>query len=279
MKKPQLEIQTPDFLKDLLRDLRDRKLLIPAIALVAALLAIPVLLSTDAPSAPAPPTPPPAEATAAQPAVLAETVGIRDYRERLEALKSKNPFKQKFALPTPESVALADDGAGSTSSTDAGAASLGAGTSSSDSGSVAPDAPSAAPSAPTSQPSQGTVKHTRKLITRVVDVTLGPLGETKDFENVKRTEVLPSREEPIVAYFGASSNGKRAAFLISSSVVSSDGGGSCSPSPDSCAFVTMKPGDQRYLHYQPEGAEEEVTYRFKLKRIEEKVVKGSREVL
>lgn len=278
MKKPQLQIQPPDFAKDLYRDLRDRRLLIPAIALVVALLAVPVLLSTDSPSAPPPPAPPPAEATAAQPAVLAETVGIRDYRERLEALKSKNPFKQKFALPTPESVALADDGTGSDAGADAGTASLSAGTTSSGS-SVTPDEPTAAPSDPASQPTQGTVKHTRKLITRVVDVTLGPLGETKDFDNVKRTEVLPSREEPIVAYFGASANGKRAAFLISSSVVSSDGDGSCSPSPESCAFVTMKAGDQRYLHFQPEGAEDEVTYRFKLKRIEEKVVKGSREVL
>jgi hypothetical protein len=129
------------------------------------------------------------------------------------------------------------------------------------------------------QPAPESVKHTRKLITRVVDVTLGPLGETKQYDNVKRTDVLPSREEPIVAYFGANPNGKRAAFLISSSVVSSDGDGSCSPSPDSCSFVIMKAGDQRYLHYQPEGEAEEVTYRFKLKRIEEKVVKGSREVL
>jgi hypothetical protein len=61
--------------------------------------------------------------------------------------------------------------------------------------------------------------------------------------------------------------------------VSSDGDGTCAPSPESCYYLVMKPGDQRYLHYQPEGAEEEVIYRFKLRKIEEKVVKGSREAL
>ena len=269
-------IKSPDFVNDLYRDLRDRRLLIPAVALVVALVAVPMLLSTDSPSAPPPAPPPPAEATAAQPAVLAETVGIRDYRERLEALKSKNPFKQKFALPTPESVALADDGTGSTTSGATTVGSVGAGSASS--GSVSSGEPSSAPTSSVPEP-QRTVKHTRKMITRVVDVTLGPLGETKDYDNVRYTDLLPSNENPLGAYFSASQNSKRAAFLLSAGVVSSDGDGTCAPSPENCYYLVMKPGDQRYLHYQPEGAEEEVVYRFKLRRIEEKVVKGSREAL
>jgi hypothetical protein len=272
-------LKTPDFLTDLYRDLRDRKLLIPAVGLVVTLVAVPVLLAKDSPSA-APPAPtPPAEATAAQPAVLTEQVGIRNYRERLEALKSKNPFKQKFALPTPESVALADQGTGSTPATGSTNGTVDTGTTSASSGSVGTDTGSTAPSEPVSQPTQGGVRQTRKLITRVVDVTLGPLGETKQYENVRTTDVLPSNELPIVAYFGASPNSKRAAFLLSAGVVSSDGDGNCSPTPTSCYFLTMKPGDQRYLHFQPEGEEEEVIYRFKLKRVEEKVVKGSRQAL
>jgi hypothetical protein len=263
------QIKPPAFVSDLYRDLRDRRLLVPALALVAALVAVPVLLSTDSPSAPAPAPPPPREATAAQPAVLAENVGIRDYRKRLEALKSKNPFEQKFALPTPESVALEDQGSAEASTADDTAVA----------GSLSPDTPSTVPTEPVSQPAPGSVKHTRKLITRVVDITLGPLGETKKYDNVKRTDVLPSNEEPLIAYFGANPNGKRAAFLISSTVVSSDGDGTCSPDPDTCSFVTMKEGDQRYLHVQPEGEAEEVVYRFKLRKIEEKVVKGSREEL
>jgi hypothetical protein len=272
------QIKPPAFLNDLYGDLRDRRLLVPAVALIVALIAVPVLLSTDSPSASPPLPPPPVEATAAQPAVLVESAGIRDYHKRLEALKSKNPFEQKFALPTPESVALADDGSAeaSTAALDSGVSS---GTSPSTSASVSPVPPGTAPSTPVPQPAPGTVKHTRKLITRVVDVTLGPLGETKKYDNVKRTDVLPSNDEPLIAYFGANPNGKRAAFLISSTVVSSDGDGTCSPDPDTCSFVTMKAGDQRYLHVQPEGEAEELIYRFKLRKIEEQVVKGSREEL
>jgi hypothetical protein len=272
-------MQPPALLKDLYRDLRDRRLLIPAVALVVALVAVPVLLSTDSPSAAPPAPPPPAEATAAQPAVLAETAGVRDYRKRLEALKSKNPFEQKFALPTPESVALADDGSGSSSSADPATGSLGAASTSTSSGSSGGDLPTASPTPPVPQPAPGSVKHTRRLITRVVDVTLGPLGETKAYDNVRYTDLLPSNEVPIVAYFSASPNAKRAAFLLSAGVVSSDGDGTCAPSPESCYYLVMKPGDQRYLHYQPEGATEVVVYRFKLRKIEEKVVKGSRQEL
>jgi hypothetical protein len=269
-------IKSSDFFNDLYRDLRDRKLLLPAVALAVALVAVPVVLSTDSPSAPPPAPPPPADATAAQPAVLAENVGIRDYRKRLEALKSKNPFKQQFALPTPQSVALQNP----TEAPDTSAASgVSSPATSAAAGSVSPETPSTVPSPPVSQPNHGTVKHTRRLVTRVVDVTLGPLGETKEYDSVRYTELLPSNEVPIVAYFSASPNSKRAAFLLSAGVVSSDGDGTCAPSPESCYYLVMKPGDQRYLHYRPEDATEEVIYRFKLRKIEEKVVKGSRQEL
>ncbi|HEX2467886.1 MAG TPA: hypothetical protein VHJ54_06745 [Solirubrobacterales bacterium] len=275
--KPKLEM--PRWISDLYADLRDRRLLLPAAALIVGLVAVPVLLAQDSPPAPPPPPPPAtAEATAAQPAVVVEHVGIRNYRERLEALKSKNPFKQQFARPTPESISIADTPSGSS----AGAPS--ASSSSVSSTSIAPTGPTSgsavgepAPApAPSGTGAEPVVRRTSKLITRVADVTLGPLGKTKEYENVKRTELLPSREEPIVAYFGASPNGKRAAFLISSGVEWSDGDGTCSPSPDNCSFVTMNEGDQRYLHFQPKDSDEEVIYRFKLLKITEKVVTGSR---
>jgi hypothetical protein len=275
------KIQMPGWIRDLYRDLRDRRLLLPAVALIVALVAVPVLLAKDSePAAPPPPPPATAEATAAQPAVLAEQVGIRDYRERLEALKSKNPFKQQFVRPTPESISIADTPSGSSAGLEAASSGSVSSASSVPTGSTSGSTsvepvPTPAPSDPGTQQ---VVRRTTKLITRVVDVTLGPLGETKSYENVKRTEVLPSREDPVIAYFGASANGRRAAFLISSEVASSDGDGSCSPSPESCSFVIMKEGDQRYLHLQPEGEEEQVIYRFKLRKIEEKVVEGSREV-
>src|SRR3954453_17596804 len=96
------KIQPPKLLSDLITDMRDRRLLLPALLLVVALVAVPLALSTS----PATPAPQPAaavagggKATAAEPAVLTAQVGIRSYRKRLAHLKQKNPFPRHFALP------------------------------------------------------------------------------------------------------------------------------------------------------------------------------------
>ena len=99
-KRPQ--VQAPKFVNDLYSDLRDRRLLLPALALLVALVAVPLLLSGSS----EPAVPPPVasavdaeDAAAVAPAVLAEEVGVRNYRKRLAALRETNPFEQKFTLP------------------------------------------------------------------------------------------------------------------------------------------------------------------------------------
>ena len=98
-------VQTPQLLTDLYRDLRDRRLLVPALVLVVALIAVPVALSSSSATT-APPAPAPAatadgseEEAATSPAVLTEELGVTDYRKRLEQLQGNNPFQQQFALP------------------------------------------------------------------------------------------------------------------------------------------------------------------------------------
>src|SRR5206468_1313297 len=66
------QIQAPEFLNNLYRDMRDRRLLLPAAALLVCLIAIPQLLSSSSTPAPAAPTVPVTTAgkqTAAEPAV------------------------------------------------------------------------------------------------------------------------------------------------------------------------------------------------------------------
>ena len=96
--------ERPQLLTDLYRDLRDRRLLLPAAVLAVALIAVPVALSSSAATAPTtPPTAPDAGAslrqTATEPAVLTRELGVTEYRKRLQALQSKNPFRQQFTLP------------------------------------------------------------------------------------------------------------------------------------------------------------------------------------
>ena len=82
------------FFNDLYRDLVDRRMLVPVIALLVAIVAVPVLLKSE-PPAPAPPAAAaaPAEGTdEVSPAVLVSDPGVRDYSKRLSALKKKNPL-------------------------------------------------------------------------------------------------------------------------------------------------------------------------------------------
>ena len=99
-------IKPPEFLSDVYRDLRDRHLLLPRLALLIALIAVPILLKGSDP----PPHRAPGGAGADRgksssltAAVLADdAVSVRNYRKRLEELKSKNPFKPQFEVPVAE---------------------------------------------------------------------------------------------------------------------------------------------------------------------------------
>ena len=100
-KAAQTQVRVPRAVEDLYRDMRDRRLLLPALALIVAIVAVPFLLTTPKEPAPVPAAfQPPEGSEAVAPAVLAEEeVGVRDYRKRLDELKSKNPFADSFTLP------------------------------------------------------------------------------------------------------------------------------------------------------------------------------------
>ncbi len=118
------QIRTPELLNNLYRDLRDRRLLFPAAALLVALIAVPVALSSSSPTT-TPPAPAPVEAgsgpaAATEPAVLAEELGMTAYQKRLNQLQTKNPFKRQYmATPTsaqPEASSSTDSPSSSTAS-------------------------------------------------------------------------------------------------------------------------------------------------------------------
>jgi hypothetical protein len=262
LKKPKLE--APGFLGDLLRDLRDRRLLLPAVALVAGLIAVPMLLARS--SDPAPPLAPPAGSANESPtsaAVLAEgEVGVRDYRKRLEQLKSKNPFEQQFPLPDvseSDDVDVTDAGVGGGSATgptadpvtsaSAGDAAVSTPSSSGSSG----GGDNSAPKPPRIEP---------VYLTREIDVLVGPAGGTVERNGVKQLRLLPSNGKPVVAFLGVTQDGKEAVFAVSGDVAAV-GGGECVPSSSNCAYVVLGEGDDATFDYTPDG----VTYRLKLKRI------------
>ncbi len=92
------KVKPPAFLEDLYKDMRDRRLIIPAVALLVAIVALPALLSQSADSTVTPRTAVEDPAVVAvEPAVLAvQEAGVRDFRERLDSLQRKNPFGGRF---------------------------------------------------------------------------------------------------------------------------------------------------------------------------------------
>ena len=81
--------------------MRDRRLLVPALALAVALIVVPIVLSSSSTTTAPASSVAPGGASSGQeaptsPAVLAEQLGVTDYRKRLDELSSKNPFRRQY---------------------------------------------------------------------------------------------------------------------------------------------------------------------------------------
>jgi hypothetical protein len=256
----------PQFLTDVYRDLRDRHLLIPAVALLIALVAVPILLRKPAEEVPPAPVAaaPAGDASAVTSAVLVDdSVDVRDYRKRLAKLKAKNPFEQRFGV---DQSGSGDGGSDEAATTDTGtelpAAPGDVG------GTTAPpaDTPTStdissgspvAPSAPTDTTGDDTTDTETtepeiRFYAGRVDVTVGPIGKGKDIDNVKYLTFLPDDSRPIAAFVGLTGTGasESAVFAITSLAEVGEGDGTCAPhKPDPCQFLTLKPGESRYIKY------------------------------
>jgi len=258
-----MRLAMPQFLSDVIRDLRDRRLLPVALALLAALVAVPLLLSRSAEAPPplAPTAALPEGASQAQPAVLTEPVGIRDYRKRLEALKSANPFDQQFKPPTVSDGALSD--AASLASAPTATADAAAGEGATESGGAQASPQDTGSSAPPPEPEV-------RFLTRRVDVKVGPVGSLERRENVRTLKVLPSKQKPVLSYLGTNEAGNQAVFLVSRDVTAVDTDARCMPSSADCEFLVLEEGEDARLDYEPDG----ITYRLRLLGIESVALRG-----
>jgi hypothetical protein len=262
-------VQAPQLLTDLYRDLRDRRLLLPAIVLVVALIAVPMALSSSAtPTSTAPVTARDAgesrQQTAAEPAVLTRQLGVTAYRKRLQRNQTKNPFRQQFTLPEVTSELgqssvtepVTEPVDGTTGVTTSGGGSTSA------SSITEPSASSSSPDAgtPTSSSGPSGVPEPT-LYAFQADLAIGPPGDVSRRKHVELGKLLPSKEKPIIAFVGATQDMKHGLFLVSADVSSVDGDGRCVPGPDNCSLLRLKVGDEAELAYAPES---DRTYRLRL---------------
>jgi hypothetical protein len=228
--------QSPQILTDLYRDLRDRKLLPLVLVLVVGMAVVPIALSSSAEAPPVAP-PLPAGGTATKSNAPAESVvvadpGVRDYSDRLDDAP-KDPFVQEFTDP----IGLPATGSAAT---------------------PAPTAPAATPAPPaggtagvpvTPGASGGVtqVETETTLYTFHVRLRTGQVGEELQARNsVDRFTALPSKAVPAATFLGVTTdndlNPKAAVFLVSASVSSVDGEGSCVFAGSYCQLLYLKPG-------------------------------------
>jgi len=262
-------VQMPKFLEGLYRDMRDRRLLIPALALVVGLLAVPILLKSHSSTS----TPTVAmssghnASSAAEPAVVSQEMGVTQYRKRLAQLNSKNPFHQQYTQP-PKSAQLHSTSTDTGSSTSSSTSSTSTSTSSTstDIGGTGSSTPSITPATGGTPSSVGSTstppsssppatghspKPTLRFWTYRVGVKVGEPGKLQDRSEVKRMTMLPSKNRALAMFLGVSEDGKHAIFSISPDVDSVKGDGQCASQPSNCQYLAMQVGDKVNLHYAP----------------------------
>jgi len=244
-------IRMPSALEDLYRDMRDRRLLLPTLLLIVAIVAVPIALTAPKEDPPAPiPFVSPEGAEAVEPAVLAEQpVGIRDYRERLDQLKSKNPFAGSFQEPpvAPGDGELVD--APEESATSSAPAAT-------DSAPVDED-----PAAATDEPSgdaggsgDDIPEDEFFVLAPQIDVRAGRVHERKKIKDVEQGDLLPDeRKAPIVMFLGASPDLKEAHFAVSGGVTETSGDGQCRPSKNQCEVLRLREDEKQYFTFGPDA--------------------------
>ena len=231
------------FFGDVIYDLRQRNLLLVAIMLVVGIVAVPVLISTSGPGASAGPVGLTANASAdahpeGESAVLAYQPGVRNFKQRLNDLSAKDPFKQQY--PTAAAPTLDQGTSTSVSSTSSSVGSTGSGN--------------------TGGNGSGKTKTKTKVKTETqtyvyeTDVLVGESGGALTRLNrIPQFQFLPGPDKPVLVYLGTTSGGTQALFLVSTDVSSVGGQGTCFPTADKCQLLGLNPGQSADMVYAPDG--------------------------
>jgi hypothetical protein len=222
--------------RNLVNDLVDRRLWPVAIALLGALVAVPVLLGggSKAP-APAPAAPLAAAASTGGTAQAAISVSTPPAAPQYRSGPVRNPFKQHH-VPAPVTTPVA---APATPPAPSVPSPVGLPTT------PLPSLPGT-PVTPIVPGSGGGKRDTTTAPVWRVNLRFGEAGNQKVHRDVPRLTPLPSATDPFFIFLGILSDGKTAVFLISSDATAT-GDGACKPNPDQCDTIEMRAGDSEFF--------------------------------
>jgi hypothetical protein len=251
------------------RQLVRRRLWPLAVLLVAALAAVPVLLSRDpkpvhVTAEPAPAVTSDADEALAEPVVAKVAAEDRTRRRRVLGFR-KDPFKPA-PLPKPKKpkAQKSAPSAQPKQATDIG-------------GSTAPASPtygggvpSLGPSGPiTIAPGVTPVAPKKKTYPAGSLVVKFGSAESAGLERMllRKLDPLPDDETPLLVYLGLTKDHKKAKFLIDDTITP-DGDGTCKPHPASCETVQLRKGETEFFEVtDPETGEVSAQYELDLLKI------------
>lgn len=241
------------FLKTLWTDLVEKRLWPVALALVLALVAVPVLLGggAAAPVAVAPPVG--ATGTTGLLAQVALDTSGPGRFDRLGLLR--DPFRQPRVGPTGPTGPTSTATSGSTSPAPTRQ----------DTGSSSAPTPAVSGPPPGPQPQPKPAGDPRDAYVAVV--RFGAEGSKRAVRRLPRLTPLPSTEDPRFVDLGVNPQGKVEVLL--SEGVTATGEGRCKPSPESCESVELEPGDTERFVVTSEGGRV-ARYQLDLLRIDER---------
>jgi hypothetical protein len=227
-------------------DLRARRLLPVAVLLVAALVAVPLLLTKDS-EEPAPPAPPATTDNQAKepegPEALAQ-VKLDELApgtgSSLSSFDPSNPF-----APPEKVVAAAleeESGGGVEQPTTGGEAAPVTGGGTGDTGTG--DTGSGDTGSGDTGGDQGGGQTETTEFTYVLDLTFWANGRKRKVKGMQKLDMLPSEASPLLIFMGVTDGGGNAAFLVDSTLQTA-GEGKCRPSRDECGVLYLGPGSEQ----------------------------------
>jgi hypothetical protein len=238
-------------LSNMIKELLERKLWPIAIGLIVALVAVPVLLSKNAPTnlVTQPTGGLPYSTGTALPAISVQT---KPADSKL-AGKGRNPFApQHVATTAAATTSTSTPVTSTTSGTDVTTGSAGTPTVSDGGGATTstpvtsppvttPTTPTTTPTTPTkpapSAPNGLTAKQSYQVSLAIT--TSG--GGLKTIDPLERLSVLPGPQQPLLLELGVLKNTKRVLFAVQPGAVVG-GAGTCTPGPIDCEILSLAPG-------------------------------------
>ena len=237
------------FFPNLIKELRDRKLWPIAVALIVALVAVPVLLSKQAPTDLV--TPPtgglPYSTGTTLPAISVQTApGNSNLPGR-----GRDPFTpQKATTTTTTTATTATIASAATTTTGSGGSSGSTSTgstggSSSASTGTATTPASSSPAPVASKPAPAKPGPPRLTATESYEVSLAITeqnGNLNTVDPLERLSILPSAQQPLLVELGVLQGGHQVLFAVQPGAAVS-GPGTCTPGPIDCEVLSLAPGE------------------------------------